>query len=104
MIAPSGEEWDPCPDRAALVAAVMEMEEQEGRSLVQLVGSMSRESRIGDADRLLRLCGSSYADFLDRGFGFDDLVQVVEEVYKAAGFTVRLKASPGRTGRRSQKS
>lgn len=104
MISSTGVEWEPVEDRAELVARVMEMEAQDGRSITQLVGDMGRGSRISDADRLLKLCGSSYAEFLGKGFAFDDLVAVVEAVYSAVGFTARRKASPGATGRRSQKS
>ncbi len=92
----TGVEWDPAPDPAELIGRVMEMEEQ-GTTLSQLVASMGRGNRLSDADRFLRLCGSSYPEFVNRGFGFDDIVEVIECIYRAVGFTVRPRASPATT-------
>ncbi len=96
MRSPKGVEWEPAPDPAELIGRVMEME-KDGTTLSQLVATMGRGNRLSDADRLLRLCGSSYPEFVNRGFGFDDIVEVIECVYRAVGFTVRPRASPRST-------
>lgn len=97
MKSETGKEWEPCPDRAEIIARIVEME-RRGETLAGAVDALAKGGqRITDADRILAVCGTDYAGFLDMGFRYEDLVKVVEAVYEAVGFTARRKASPRRT-------
>lgn len=93
-------EWEPVSDVSDLIGRVVEME-AEGTTLAQLAAGLGKGARVTEADRLLRLCGSSYAEFLGRGFAFEDLGEVLKAVFDALGFTARPSASKERTERRS---
>jgi len=93
-------EWEPVTDISELIGRVVEME-SEGTTLSQLAAGLGKGARIAEADRLLRLCGSSYAEFLNRGFAYEDLGEVLKAVFDSLGFTARESPSPKRTARRS---
>ena len=100
MKSSTGSEWDPVPDVSALVGRVVEME-AEGTSLPQLAASLGKGGRITEADRLLRLCGTTYADFLAMGFACDDIGEVAKAVFDTLGFTARPRASRKPTAEKS---
>ncbi len=93
MISDSGVEWDPCPDRAEVMRRLVELE-KGGATLFGLVdAAVKGGQRVTDADALLALCGTTYAEFVGMGFRYEDLVHVIQAVYDAVGFTARRKAS-----------
>jgi hypothetical protein len=96
MRSSTGKEWEPVGSPAETVQRLLDLEAQ-GQTLAGLVAGL-QTAPATSADQILRaMCGVTYADFVQMGFTFEDVVEVVTEIYRAVGFTARPRASRKRT-------
>ncbi len=61
-------------------------------SVVSLMQSLGERFRLTTADRITRLFGMSYRDFIEAGFTVDDLVKIYEAVLSDLGFRSAKKS------------
>lgn len=98
MKSSTGKEWEPSTAPAETVRRLIDLEAQ-GQTLAGLVAGL-QTAPATSADQILRaMCGIGYADFVAMGFNFEDVVEVVTEIYRAVGFTARPRASRKPTGK-----
>ena len=98
MRSETGTEWEPVGSPAETIQRLLDLEAQ-GQTLAGLVAGL-QTAPATSADQILRaMCGIGYADFVAMGFNFEDVVEVVTEIYRAVGFTARPRASRKPTGK-----
>lgn len=70
------------------IEGVLAMEEQDKSfHLVREYSSLTARMRLSSADRLCRAMGTSWAEFVEDGFTFNDLISIMGVVLPELGFS-----------------